>query len=167
MGPGMSSSPDAETANSGKQSALPASLAALSLCPQWDSNPHWADFKSAASANWAMGALQIRGYLSPNLPSRRPAHATQHRLRAACTSHSHARLRDGETRGARPACNLSKVSVLQRICLTLIGFPQAQANSLLASARTVESWPDKEKHRNGPAIGCCAAPDALRLPSFL
>ena len=26
------------------------------MCPQWDSNPHCADFKSAASANWAMGA---------------------------------------------------------------------------------------------------------------
>ena len=25
-------------------------------CPQWDSNPHLADFKSAASANWAIGA---------------------------------------------------------------------------------------------------------------
>ena len=25
-------------------------------CPQWDSNPHCADFKSAASANWAIGA---------------------------------------------------------------------------------------------------------------
>lgn len=25
-------------------------------CPQSDSNRHWADFKSAASANWAMGA---------------------------------------------------------------------------------------------------------------
>jgi integrase len=25
-------------------------------CPHWDSNPDWADFKSAASANWAMGA---------------------------------------------------------------------------------------------------------------
>ena len=24
--------------------------------PQWDSNPHWTDFKSAASADWAMGA---------------------------------------------------------------------------------------------------------------
>lgn len=28
----------------------------FSWCPQWDSNPHLADFKSAASANWAMGA---------------------------------------------------------------------------------------------------------------
>ena len=26
------------------------------LCPQSDSNRHCADFKSAASANWAMGA---------------------------------------------------------------------------------------------------------------
>lgn len=26
------------------------------LCPQWDSNPHFTDFKSAASANWAIGA---------------------------------------------------------------------------------------------------------------
>jgi hypothetical protein len=25
-------------------------------CPQSDSNRHWADFKSAASADWAMGA---------------------------------------------------------------------------------------------------------------
>ena len=25
-------------------------------CPHWDSNPDCADFKSAASANWAMGA---------------------------------------------------------------------------------------------------------------
>jgi len=25
-------------------------------CPQSDSNRHWTDFKSAASANWAMGA---------------------------------------------------------------------------------------------------------------
>jgi hypothetical protein len=24
-------------------------------CCQLDSNPHWADFKSAASADWAMG----------------------------------------------------------------------------------------------------------------
>ena len=32
------------------------------LCPQWDSNPHCADSKSAASANWAMGALQLREY---------------------------------------------------------------------------------------------------------
>ena len=28
-------------------------------CPQSDSNRHWADFKSAASANWAMGATQV------------------------------------------------------------------------------------------------------------
>ena len=26
------------------------------VCPQSDSNRHWADFKSAASANWAIGA---------------------------------------------------------------------------------------------------------------
>jgi hypothetical protein len=25
-------------------------------CPRWGSNPHWADFKSAASAGWATGA---------------------------------------------------------------------------------------------------------------
>ena len=30
-------------------------------CPQSDSNRHWADFKSAASANWAMGARQRTG----------------------------------------------------------------------------------------------------------
>ena len=29
---------------------------AIIACPQWDSNPHWTDFKSAASANWAIGA---------------------------------------------------------------------------------------------------------------
>ena len=28
----------------------------LMLCPQWDLNPHWNDFKSSASADWAMGA---------------------------------------------------------------------------------------------------------------
>lgn len=31
-------------------------------CPQSDSNRHLADFKSAASANWAMGASPLRGY---------------------------------------------------------------------------------------------------------
>ena len=25
-------------------------------CPHWDSNPDWTDFKSVASADWAMGA---------------------------------------------------------------------------------------------------------------
>lgn len=33
---------------------------ALHRCPQSDSNRHWADFKSAASANWAMGAPASR-----------------------------------------------------------------------------------------------------------
>lgn len=28
------------------------------MCPQWDSNPHWIDFKSTASADWAMGATR-------------------------------------------------------------------------------------------------------------
>lgn len=28
--------------------------------PQWDSNPHWIDFKSIASADWAMGAYLFR-----------------------------------------------------------------------------------------------------------
>jgi hypothetical protein len=28
--------------------------------PQWDSNPHWIDFKSIASADWAMGAYLLR-----------------------------------------------------------------------------------------------------------
>jgi hypothetical protein len=28
----------------------------LALYPQWDSNPHCDDFKSSASAGWAMGA---------------------------------------------------------------------------------------------------------------
>lgn|GEM_PF-7099545 len=28
--------------------------------PQWDSNPHWDDFKSSASADWAMGAYLFR-----------------------------------------------------------------------------------------------------------
>ena len=31
-------------------------LPGLIRCPQSDSNRHWTDFKSAASANWAMGA---------------------------------------------------------------------------------------------------------------
>ena len=31
-------------------------LACCFSCPQSDSNRHWTDFKSAASANWAMGA---------------------------------------------------------------------------------------------------------------
>ncbi len=31
-------------------------LTTQSWCPQSDSNRHWTDFKSAASANWAMGA---------------------------------------------------------------------------------------------------------------
>lgn len=26
-------------------------------CPRWDSNPHCADFKSAASADWATRAI--------------------------------------------------------------------------------------------------------------
>ncbi len=33
---------------------------ALNLYPQWDSNPHWIDFKSIASADWAMGAYLFR-----------------------------------------------------------------------------------------------------------
>jgi hypothetical protein len=44
------------------------------LCPQWDSNPHWADFKSAASADWAMGASdECSAWLlnpSPGVPKR-------------------------------------------------------------------------------------------------
>lgn len=32
---------------------------AMCGCPQSDSNRHLADFKSAASANWAMGASQV------------------------------------------------------------------------------------------------------------
>ena len=32
----------------------------LSQCPQSGSNRHWTDFKSAASANWAMGAAPDR-----------------------------------------------------------------------------------------------------------
>ena len=43
------------------------SIHAVQGCPHWDSNPDCADFKSAASANWAMGALQIRARSS--LPS--------------------------------------------------------------------------------------------------
>jgi hypothetical protein len=32
-------------------------------CPRWGSNPHWADFKSAASAGWATGArVQATGH---------------------------------------------------------------------------------------------------------
>ncbi len=27
-------------------------------CPEWDSNPHWIDFESIASAGWAIGANQ-------------------------------------------------------------------------------------------------------------
>lgn len=37
-------------------------------CPQSDSNRHLADFKSAASANWAMGALQLRAYFAQFQP---------------------------------------------------------------------------------------------------
>ena len=37
-------------------------MATAEQCPQWDSNPHCADFKSAASANWAIGALQFSAY---------------------------------------------------------------------------------------------------------
>jgi len=36
----------------------------LTQYPQWDSNPHWIDFKSIASADWAMGA-QTQCYANP------------------------------------------------------------------------------------------------------
>ena len=38
-------------------------LTAVQWCPQSDSNRHWADFKSAASANWAIGARRPEGRL--------------------------------------------------------------------------------------------------------
>lgn len=47
---------------------LTASSRLIRWCPQSDSNRHCADFKSAASANWAMGASQLRGYLRPFQP---------------------------------------------------------------------------------------------------
>src|SRR5882757_2627705 len=37
----------------------PAVLAVESLCPRCDSNAHWTDFESAASADWATGAGSI------------------------------------------------------------------------------------------------------------
>lgn len=36
------------------QAALP--IHTRTPCPLWDSNPHFADFKSTASASWAKGA---------------------------------------------------------------------------------------------------------------
>lgn len=35
-----------------------ATVADHELCPHWDSNPDCDDFKSPASADWAMGALK-------------------------------------------------------------------------------------------------------------
>ena|GEM_PF-3536040 len=45
-----------------------AELSVLDLCPQSDSNRHLADFKSAASANWAIGAPQASVVSPPALP---------------------------------------------------------------------------------------------------
>ena len=47
---------DIETGSEGQLTTSKTSLPSCSLCPQSDSNRHCADFKSAASANWAMGA---------------------------------------------------------------------------------------------------------------
>ncbi|MDT5124656.1 MAG: hypothetical protein QOH54_300 [Mycobacterium sp.] len=48
-------------------------------CPHWDSNPDLADFKSAASANWAMGASQFRATLGRfRLVRRSPSPAVIH-----------------------------------------------------------------------------------------
>lgn len=45
-------------------------------CPRWDSNPHWVDFKSTASADWATGAGSSRCQSTvrqgPVLPGRAP-----------------------------------------------------------------------------------------------
>lgn len=38
-----------------------AFLPRATLCPHRDSNPDWNDFKSSASADWAMGARSGRG----------------------------------------------------------------------------------------------------------
>jgi hypothetical protein len=52
-----------------------ASSARPFQCPQSDSNRHCADFKSAASANWAMGASQFRRRPHPiAVPSTRAAY---------------------------------------------------------------------------------------------
>ncbi len=57
----------------------PAHLAAPTECPQSDSNRHLADFKSAASANWAMGASQISPSSTRRFPWRQlPPHPLTH-----------------------------------------------------------------------------------------
>ena len=49
-------------------------LPGLPQCPQSDSNRHCADFKSAASANWAMGAVPVRHILSSSTAWPRVGH---------------------------------------------------------------------------------------------
>src|SRR6185437_14191521 len=44
----------------------PCNIDEADLCPQSDSNRHLTDFKSAASANWAMGASDEFSVLTPD-----------------------------------------------------------------------------------------------------
>jgi hypothetical protein len=59
---------DAITCYSNPESELgqPCDIDESDLCPQSDSNRHLTDFKSAASANWAMGASDEFSVLTPD-----------------------------------------------------------------------------------------------------
>jgi hypothetical protein len=61
------------------------------LCPQSDSNRHCADFKSAASANWAMGAIVAEHATARCVPSNRPTFGDP-----ACSSAAPTKLRQVE-----------------------------------------------------------------------
>lgn len=39
----------------GAHGLLTRGLLVFHVSPQWDSNPHWIDFKSTVSADWTMG----------------------------------------------------------------------------------------------------------------
>jgi hypothetical protein len=78
-------------------------------CPHWDSNPDWTDFKSAASADWAMGAQRLN--LARRRRTRFDAWATGRCKQCVKSTATHVkrpltrylsgpRLRKGESRGS-------------------------------------------------------------------